>query len=283
MIQRLKNIRSQLQPLARLYQWAFEEFSLPDFFIIGAQKCGTTSLYSYLCQHPGIMSAERKEIHYFGNPVNRARGLAWYRRHFPTISSMKIVEQNLGYPPITGEASPDMNKPHVPKLVHEFLPNAKLIAIFRNPVERAFSQYHHHRKVAGWEPLSFEEAIAQSPLKLPEEVMHDEWMYHKTDFRGYITKGLYAEQLEAWYQFYSKDSLYILSGDEFFADPAKVLKAILKFLEMPDFKFDCSVAKNIGGYEAKMSKEMRVYLEDIFRPHNRRLYELTGKDFGWPC
>ena len=282
MIQHLKDILSRLQPLAKFYHRKLEEHSLPDFLIIGAQKCGTTSLYSYLVQHPGIMNAECKEIHYFGNPVNRARGETWYRKHFPTISSMKLVEKNLGYSPLTGEASPDMNKPHVPKLVHELLPNAKLIAIFRNPVDRAFSQYHHHRKVAGWEPLSFEEAIAQSPLKLPDQVMHDEWEYHKTDFRGYITKGLYAEQLEGWYQCFSKDSIHILSGDEFFLDPAKELKEILKFLEMPDFKFDCSVPKNVGGYKAKMSKEIRTHLEEIFRPHNRRLYNLTGKDFGWP-
>lgn len=282
MIHYVKNIRSQFQRWVKWYQRTFEECSLPDFLIIGAQKCGTTSLYSYLVQHAGIVAAERKEIQYFGNPVNRARGVTWYRRHFPTISSMKFLEKNLGYSPITGEASPYMNKPHVPKLVHELLPNAKLIAILRNPVDRAFSQYHHHRKVPGWEPLSFEEAIAQSPRKLPEEIMHDEWRYHKTEFRGYITKGLYAEQLEGWYQYFSKDAIHILSGDEFFADPAKELKEVLQFLEMPDFRFDCSVPKNIGGYEAKMSKGVRAHLEEIFRPHNRRLYELTGKNFGWP-
>ena len=278
----LKNIRSPLHPLMKWYRWTFEKFPLPDFLIIGAQKCGTTSLYSYLVQHPGIMSAEHKEIRYFGNPVNRARGHAWYRRQFPTISSMKLLEKKLGYSPITGEASPHMNKPHVPKLVHDLLPNAKLIAILRNPVDRAFSQYHHHRKVAGWEPLSFEEAIAQSPLKLPDEVIQDEWKYHKNKFRGYITKGFYAQQLEAWYQYYSKDSIHILSGEEFFADPAKELKEILKFLGMPNFRFECAVPKNIGGYKTKMSQEIRTHLEEIFRPHNRRLYELTGKNFGWP-
>lgn len=278
----MKKFFGKIWPLARMCRPLLEENSLPEFLIIGAQKGGTTSLYSYLVQHPGIIPCEKKEVHFFGNPEIRKRGEAWYRRHFPSNSYRKSLEKQLGYSPITGEATPDMNQPFMPKLVHELLPNAKLIAMLRNPIDRAFSQYHHKRKVLGSEPLIFEEAIAQSAIRLPDELMNDQRMYYQSDHRSYITRGLYAEQLERWYQYYPKDRIHISSSEEFFEDPASELKKILKFLEMPDFQFDCSLAKNIGGYEAEMSKEVRDHLVEIFRPHNRRLYELTGKNFGWP-
>lgn len=278
----MENFFGKLRSLARRYCQLFEEFPVPEFLIIGAQKGGTTSLYSYLIQHPGIIPCEKKEVQFFGNPEIRKRGEAWYRRHFPSNSYRKSLEKQLGYSPITGEATPDMNQPFMPKLVHELLPNAKLIAMLRNPIERAFSQYHHKRKVPGSEPLTFEEAIAQSAIRLPDELMNDPKLYYQSNHRSYITRGLYIEQLERWYQYYPKDRIHISSSEEFFEDPASELKKILKFLEMPDFQFDCSVAKNIGGYEAGMSKEIRGHLEEIFRPHNRRLYEFTGKNFGWP-
>ena len=98
-----------------MYRQLFEEYALPEFLIIGAQKGGTTSLYSYLCQHPGIIPCEKKEVHFFGNPEIRKRGEAWYRRHFPSNSHRKSLEKELGYSPITGEATPDMNQPFMPR------------------------------------------------------------------------------------------------------------------------------------------------------------------------
>lgn len=279
----MKKFLRKLRPLVREYRKLFQEFPVPDYLIIGAQKCGTTSLYAYLTQHPGILPSEKKEVHYFGHPKNQVRGQTWYLRHFPSNSYRKSIEKQLGYSPITGEATPNMNQPFMPKLVHDLLPNAKLIAMFRDPIDRAFSQYHHYRKFPGREPLTFEEAIAQSAVKLPDELMNDVRRYSQSNHRSYITRGLYAEQLERWYQYYPKDRIHIMSSEEFFADPAAELKKVLEFLELPDFEFDCSVSKNTGSYESKMSVTTKDQLEEIFRPHNRRLYELTGRNFGWPA
>ena len=278
----MKKFLRKLRSSVRAYRELFQEFTVPEYLIIGAQKCGTTSLYAYLTQHPGILPAEKKEVHYFGHPENQLRGRAWYLRHFPSNSYRKSLEKQLGYAPITGEATPNMNQPFMPKLVHELLPNAKLIAMFRNPIDRAFSQYHHYQKIPGREPLTFEEAIAQSAVKLPEEVMNDIERYSKSQHRSYITRGLYAEQLERWYQYYSQDRIHLISSEEFFKDPAAELKKVLKFLQLPDFEFDCSISKNIGSYESQMGATIKSHLEEIFKPHNRRLYELTGKHFGWP-
>jgi hypothetical protein len=279
----MKKMIGNIMSLARKYRKVFQEIPVPEFLIIGAQKCGTTSLYAYLTQHPGIIAADRKEIHYFGHPENQFRGQNWYLWHFPTNSYRKSLERQLGYPPISGEATPNMNQPFMPKLVHELLPHAKLIAMFRNPIDRAFSQYQHYKKFPGREPLSFEEAIEKSPVEIPPELMNDIKGYAKNQQRSYITRGLYFEQLERWYQYYPKDQIHIISSEEFFADPAIQLKKVLEFLELPDFEFDCSVFKNIGNYESKISDATKERLEAFYRPHNRRLYELTGKNFGWPA
>jgi len=262
----------------------FRTCSLPDFLIIGAQKGGTTSLYAYLTQHPGIISSEKKEVHYFGHPKNQLQGQTWYRKHFPSKAYMKALEVKLGYSPITGEATPNMNQPFMPRLVHELLPNVKLIAMLRNPIDRAFSQYHHNRQFPGREPLTFEDAIAQSEVEIPDEFMNDFEGYAQCRHRrSYITRGLYAEQLERWYQYYPKDRIHIMSSEEFFVGPTFEIKNVLKFLEMPDFPIDCAVSRNVGSYQNKMSDALKDHLEAIFKPHNRRLYDLTGKDFGWPA
>lgn len=281
MIRGIRSMSLQLQPLLRMYRQYFEEFPLPDFLIIGAQKCGSTSLYSLLTQHPGIVSADVKEIHYFGNPQNRIRGEKWYRSHFFSLSKKNLLKKKLGYTPITGEATPDMHMPLMPKFVHELLPNIKLISIFRDPVDRAYSQYHHRCNISKKETASFQEAIAHSPSSIASELMDNEKLYRSSGKRSYITRGLYAEQLERWYQYYPKDQFHVCCSKEIFTDPKTEMQKLLKFLNMPEFQFDFSVKKNVGNYKSKMNEREKDYLTTIFRPHNQRLYELLGRDFGW--
>ncbi len=281
MIHLKKIVRSQLRPFAKVYRQIFEEFSLPDFLIIGAQKCGTSSLYSYLIQHPGIIAPAKKEIHYFSNPYNRNRGESWYTSHFCTVSYKKSLRKKLGYWPITGEATPDMHMPFMPESVHELLPSAKLIAMFRDPVDRALSQYHHDRRFSKRDPLTFKDAITQSSLSVSSE-MQDLWSYsHKNKQLSYIRRGLYAEQLEHWYQYYPEDSIHIIISEEFFVDPAKEMEKVLQFLNMPDYEFDVSTAKNVGDYKEQMDKDVREYLISVFRPQNQRLFELIGRNLDW--
>ncbi len=109
--------------------------SLPDFMIIGAPKCGTTSLFEYLCGHPNVARPRRKEIHYFDERFER--GLAWYRRHFP------LVEK----PQITGEATTAyLFAKNTPARAAALVPDAKLIAVLRDPVRRVISHYWHNKR-----------------------------------------------------------------------------------------------------------------------------------------
>lgn len=134
---------------------------LPNFIIIGAQKGGTSSMFSYLKQHPQLQLPDIKEIHFFDN--NYQKGSTWYKSHFPLI----IVKNKL-----TGEASPYyLFHPHVPQRVIQLCPKVKLIVMLRNPADRAYSHYmmQNKRKI---DPLpTFEEAIDAEESRLRDETL----------------------------------------------------------------------------------------------------------------
>ena len=126
---------------------------LPDYLIIGAQKCGTGSLYRYLNQHPRIKSGITKEVRFFDKYYNR--GINWYRVFFP-------FKDLLGRKYLTGDATPRyLDHPHAPKRVKEIIPNVKFIVLLRNPIDRAYSMYNM-RVSRGRETHSFEESLAPS-------------------------------------------------------------------------------------------------------------------------
>jgi len=109
--------------------------SLPDFVIIGAPKCGTTILYHLLTKHPHVEPAAFKEPHYFDRLFDK--GTEWYRQCFPPS------RQKDGQRTITGEATPGyLFHPHAPKRMARVIPEARLIALLRNPVDRTYSDYH---------------------------------------------------------------------------------------------------------------------------------------------
>ena len=113
---------------------------MPDFIIIGAARCGTTNLYRNLTQHPYIVPAFRKEVHFFDHTSNFKNGVAWYRAHFPLLL-YKHYKQVRKQDIVTGEASPYyIFHPHAPKRAFEIVPQVKLIVMLRNPVDRAYSQ-----------------------------------------------------------------------------------------------------------------------------------------------
>ncbi|WP_287276577.1 MULTISPECIES: sulfotransferase domain-containing protein [unclassified Okeania] len=139
--------------------------TLPSFIIIGAQKRGTTSLYNYMIEHPQILPASKKELHFFNwvsKPGNRKKpeGVDWYLSQFPTIPDGKNL--------ITGEATPDyLVDPHTPQRMFNLVPDVKLIVLLRNPIDRAVSHYHHNRGISKKrEPLPFRQAIEKEPERL---------------------------------------------------------------------------------------------------------------------
>ena len=253
--------------------------SLPDFLIIGTQKGGTTLLYYLLCQHPRIEPAAEKEVHYFDTPKFQ-KGEDWYRSNFPPPSSES------GQKVITGEASPYyLFHPLTPKRAAHLLPNARLIALLRNPVDRAYSDYQNRLR-EGIEFLSFEEAIEAEEERIKgekEQILSEEGYFSPNHRRySYLTRGIYVDQLEDWHEHFQKDQLLVIKTEDFFSHPESSYNDVLKFLGIPEWKPEIisPSLRNEGKY-APMNPETRSKLEKYFEPHNQRLYEYLGSDFGW--
>jgi hypothetical protein len=254
---------------------------LPDFIIIGTQRGGTSSLFNYLIQSPHILPSLRKEVHYFDDGF--ARGLNWYRAHFALSVHRSFLERTRGVS-LVFEASPYyMLHPHAATRVRQILPHVKLIALLRNPVDRAESHYHHQVR-RGRETLSFEEAIVREPERLDgerEKIAADP-RYVSRNYRlfSYLTRGRYVEQLPAWAALFPPEQLHIIRSEDLFLDPGATVAAVLKWLGVPEATSGPFRKFNQAPY-TRMTPSMRARLEDYFRPYNERLYEYLGRDMGW--
>jgi hypothetical protein len=254
---------------------------LPDFVIIGAQKSGTTFLYNLLTRHPSVEGTFEKEVHYFDRFFQK--GIEWYRSQFPLP---RLKEQRKF---VTGETTPDyLFHPHAARRMAEVVPQARLIVLLRNPVDRAYSHYHHNLTRKGRETLGFEEAIEaeQARLRGEMEKMLENERYTSYKYRhySYLYKGIYVDHLLRWSEFYSEEQMLVLKSEDFYEHTLETLKVIQDFLFLPDWQPEPAVLQMIPKRQnryPKMNPDTRRRLEEYFEPHNRRLYEYLGVDFGW--
>lgn len=249
---------------------------LPDFLIIGVQKGGTSTLYGTLTDHPNVRRAANKELNFFNQ--NFERGVKWYRQCF--LPPVKGEEFSL-----TGESTPAYftDTANIPERAAKILPDARLILMLRNPVDRAYSNYQHQVR-AGRETRDFGTAVraAEAALKVEREGNAPdgsrEWTQNGS---AYISRGLYIEHLERWMEFFDREQLLILKSESFFGDAQGTLKRTLDFLGLPHWEPEFVQRRNQSSYKSGMDSEIREHLEAFFEPHNRRLYEYIGEDFGW--
>jgi hypothetical protein len=254
----------------------------PDFIIIGAAKCGTTSLYNYLARHPSVVPARTKEIHYFDFFFER--GSAWYRSHFTLRSPIQRMRANHRRT-VTGEASPYyIFHPHALRRIAEALPRVRLIALLRNPADRAYSQYQHVVRL-GYETLSFEDAIASEEERLAGEVekMRADERYYSFNhqYYSYLARGIYVDQISRLAELgFAPEQVLILRSEDFFAHPAEGLLRLREFLGLPEHPLRDLEKFNAGRYE-KIPAAMRARLLEFYEPHNQRLADLLGASFNW--
>jgi hypothetical protein len=249
---------------------------LPDFVIVGAQRAGTTSLHKYLAEHPDVGRVRLgKGVHYFD--TNAERSMAWYRSHFP-LDSSKIPFKNR--PTNVGEGSPYyMFHPECPRRIHEALPGVKVIAILRDPVERAHSQWAHET-ARGFEDLPFEEALRaederladQEPLLADPTGRSFEHQHH-----SYVARGQYAPQIQRLWDMFGQDRTLVLSSNQLFAEPAEVYAATLSFLGLTPHDATYEV-HNARSY-SKIDPATEAWLAERFGESNELLVEMLGSDF----
>jgi Sulfotransferase domain len=254
---------------------------LPNFLIIGAQKAGTTALFAYLRWHPTVMGPSWKEVSFF----DRRYGLeSSYRSSFPAWPRQWVVARRRGVWPLVGEASPSyIFHPLAPHRVAEMVPNVRLIALLRDPVERAYSHYQHEVRL-GREPLSFEDALDAEDERLRGEAerMVAEPSYFSEAWWNYtyVARGRYAEQLEQWFEVFPPEQLLVLFTEELRDDTRGSYARVLDFIGARPH--DLGEYPRIFDHEyAPMSPETRARLEAEFEEPNRRLAELLGRELPW--
>lgn len=274
----MESARTVLKALRKRYYRQTAAFrSLPDFIIIGAMKSGTSTLFSYLRQHPQIIGSHKKEVHFFDR--HYPDGKHWYRAHFPYSFSIRRGS-------ITGEASPFyLLCPPIPERIHMLIPDVRLIALLRNPVDRAISHYFHSTR-SGKESLPIMEALAAE-----EERTRDAWNRallgdcsfdrHMTWF-SYQRRGLYLEQLQHYWQVFRKENIYIESTDKLLNSPEETLSNIFSFLGVkPDFRIPNTRKRNVGSNKSHVPSEVYEHLGNYFRHPNEELFSVIGRNFGW--
>ena len=236
----------------------------PDFLIIGAAKCGTTSLYNYLIEHPDVAGAAAKELRFFD--VKFHKGWDWYLAQFP----------QRGVAQLAGESSPNyIFDPSVPARVKAALPNAKLIVMLRNPVDRAYSQYTFRTRRL--ETASFTDEMRADLDRWQATGMAVEKVEGSP---SYIARGIYVDQLERWLAHFPRNQFHIIRSEDLFEEPAPVFDAVLQFLDLRPWRPEQFRAFNAGTYET-MERDMRELLARLYAPHNRRLESLLGRSFDW--
>ena len=236
----------------------------PLFLIIGAQRSGTTSLYRYLCTHPDVRPALRKEIHYYD--FQFAKGRAWYGAHFPPRRAQRT--------PATGEASPYyMVHPLAPARAQAHNPRLKIIAILRDPVERAYSHYHKNR-AQGRERLSFEDAIdaeverlASADTRLRQAPHYYCENHHHF---SYLDRGRYGHYLGKWLKHFPGKQMLVLAAEDLFANPNGIANETFSFLGLAPHELGAVQAHNKARYPA-MPAGTRVRLQRHFDDDRKRL------------
>jgi hypothetical protein len=260
--------------------------ALPDFVIIGEKKCGTTFFYHLLSQHPFVEPTAKKELHFFDAHFDL--GVEWYRQCFPA------PRWEHGRKTITGEATPYMSHRLAPGRMAEVVPGAQLIALLRNPVERTYSDYQQMVR-KGREPRTFEEAIeaaekVRSLGRGGEAAEREDRVNSGAKRHRYLSRSIYVDQLMRWAEFFPNEQMLILKSEDLFENPQDTLQSVLNFLDLPDWGPEASEIRkerkerdkrNPGGYEGGIDPSTRRRLEEYFEPHNKRLYDYLGTDFGW--
>ena len=234
--------------------------TLPNFLIIGAAKSGTTAIYTFLKQHPDIYMSPRKELRYFSNRPTPQGDIpeGYVHKGVTTLSAYESYFDGVMDERIYGESSPMyLYTPGTAERINETIPNVKLLAILRNPVDRAYSAYTHALREWKEPAESFQKALELEPERIKAG-----WgmLWH------YTRAGLYYQQLARYFEVFDSKQILVVLYDDLRSDPAALLRLIFNFLGVdPDFKPDTSLRPNVSGFPKSewLHKLMkRLFIED---------------------
>ncbi len=245
----------------------------PAFLIIGAQKAGSTALFSYLEKHQQIIPPQVKEVQFFDHRY--AFGSRWYATHFP---SQRALENDK----ITFEATPNyLYYPACAERIFTYDPAIKLIAALRNPIDRAYSNWNW-RGGLGWHNFGYDsfDAMVRGEIDV---IAKQGTGYPGNLAPKYLQRGLYADQLERYFALFPREQIMVIESAALRREPVETLNAVTRWLGLRDHDWSRETLDpaNESGNRTPMNPETRALLASFYRPHNERLYRLLGVEYGW--
>lgn len=255
----------------------------PDLLICGAQRCGTTSMYQALRQHPAVLRpVARKGVHYFDD-VTYLRGMQWYRSHFPLQAHLQARSRRVGERARTFESSPYyLFHPAAPGRIAADLPGVKVLILVRDPVERAYSAYTHE-SARGYETETFAAALALEDERLAGEeerlIADPGYSSHAHRHQGYVRRGRYIDQILRMVEALGADNVHVVDAEDFFTDPGPVWSEVTRFLGIslgaPTFR------RHNARPRSDMPAALRSELAERFEDADRRLEQWWGRTPSW--
>lgn len=273
--------------------------------VVGSQKAGTTSLHSYLGQHPCLVSPKMKEIQFFWRDDMYELGTDWYAKHF--YKFRKKMQPNVAYQAF--DATPDnLYFPAVAKRIKQYNADTKIVIILREPVSRAYSAWNMYKQlyvqyqkipfinVGGWlTPPYIKNATSnlrkvlfengnfptfEAVTALEKQLIAEKSSYLEPSF---LRRGFYAEQIARYYEHFSKEQILILTNKDLKKNVTIELNRILKLLDLPAHNWTDldQKQKNVHAYDAPMSEKTKDDLTQFYEPYNEQLFELLGYQPNW--
>jgi hypothetical protein len=262
--------------------------SSPDFFILGPEKTGTSSMYASIKEHPDIFAPERKELHFFDNFANYKKGMGWYNDFFIGQSGVKF-EATPNY-----FAHPVARSRMRRKSIGGSKP-VKFVIILRDPFDRFSSHFCHFRR--------YNHIVSQRPEKIKEfsegpnkRTFSSDWKGEKRDLEAILQAknrehlfscGEYITHLKNWYALFGEKNFLLVDYKELVLDYNLVCNNIFDFVGVPPFevkKYNMNTDihwEEESGLEINITDAQETAIRDYYRPYNEALFEYIGKDLGW--
>jgi len=281
---------------ARIASTRFGWHGRPDFLIVGAQKAGTTALYQYLLGHRQLVGSKVKETYFFSpesyrgwthnpaypfyerlkdeafDPAPRPWALRWYHTQFPIPRPGRLG--------LNFEATPDyLYYPLSPRRIQAYRPEMKLIVLLRDPVERAYSAWNMFHQICEREFAQLRER--RNFARVVEEELESIERTPLAVGTDYVRRGLYFDQLTRLLDYFPAQQVHVVHSRDLRHDTPSALKGICEFLGIDPLLGDDWPPVTVGQYDCDMPADVREQLTRFYAPHNKALFELLGRDFGW--
>lgn len=249
--------------------------TIPNFIVIGVKRCGTTTLYEQLSEHPCIEKSAHDNLGFFNN--NFELGMNWYKSHFVTNFRKKEIERKYGKFATYDVTSSYIQKKKTAENIFKTLPNVKLILILRNPTDRAYSEYNQNI-IDENESRDFRKLIKQEINEI--ENMENENLEFSSNKINLVKKGIYEKQISPWLEIFPRKQILIISTEEFGEKTTETYDKIFRFLELPKYEIKNKERHRKGTYKA-MDEETRKILDEFYESYNSKLFQKIEETFRW--